>query len=295
MPVQFIDLHVHTTASDGSDSPTEVVRRAAAARLAALAVTDHDTLSGLDEAEAEGRRLGLRVIRGCELSAGSEYGEIHLLGLWLPRQCPQVEARLAVLRERRLERNARILERLRELGMALTLDDVREFSGGESMGRPHIALAMKARGYVKDTREAMRTYLARGCPAFVPKAAFAPEEAVTLLASAGATVAFAHPMLLRCPPSWREALIQQLIPHGLHAIEAYHSEHSAADERACVELATRYGLTLTGGSDYHGITKPRIAVGRGKGGLRVTLAVLERLIAQRRALGLPVDGEDGRD
>jgi len=284
----LIDLHTHTTASDGSSSPAEVVRLAARAKLAAVAITDHDTVAGLDEAEAEGRRLGIEVVRGCELSTTSEYGEVHILGLWLPRDCTELSQRLKALRERRQRRNRLILEKLAAIGLPLTEEEVLAFSGGESVGRPHIAMAMLERGYVAEIREAFRLYIGKDGPAFVPKEPFSPEEAVRLLAEAGATTSFAHPMLLRCPPDWRETLTGRLSEAGLDAIEAYHSEHSSADERCCVGLAARYHLALSGGSDYHGLAKPCIRVGRGKGGLRVTAAILEMLKARRRSQGQPV-------
>ncbi len=288
MQPQFVDLHVHTTASDGSDTPARVVDLAAASHIRSIAITDHDTLAGLAEAEQEGQQKGVEIIRGCELSTSSEYGEIHILGLWIPRTAPELERTLEKLRTRRNERNERILERLAALSMPLDMAEVHAFSGGESIGRPHIARAMVARGYAHDVQTAMTSYLATNRPAYVPKAVFLPEEAASLLKAAGATVAVAHLMLLRCPEDWRAALVARLVEAGIDAIEAYHSEYSARDERMCVEFARRFNLGLTGGSDYHGIAKPRIRIGRGKGGLRVTQAMLERLKARRLEQGLPV-------
>ena len=288
MQPSLVDLHTHTTASDGSDSPAAVVRLAVQAKLKAVAITDHDTIAGLDEAEEEGRRLGIEVVRGCEISATCEYGEVHILGLWLPHHCDSLEERLAQLRERRIRRNALMLERLAAIGLPLSMEEVLAYSGGESVGRPHMAMAMLARGYISEINDAYRLYIGRNCPAFVPKESLPPEEAVRMLADAGASVSFAHPMLLRCPAEWREQLTERLASAGLDAIEAYHSEHSAADVRYCVGLAARYGLGLSGGSDYHGVTKPRIQVGRGRGGLRVTVAVMDMLKARRMAKGQSV-------
>ena len=284
----FIDLHTHTTASDGSDSPADLVRKAAEARLAAIAITDHDTISGVEEAQEAGRALGVEVIPGCELSVSSEYGEVHILGLWLPHRSDTLKARLAELRQRRDERNEHILERLAALGMPLTMEEVKAFSSGEALGRPHIARAMAARGYAPDLQTAMSQYLATGKPAYVPKAPFTPEEGVALLLEFGATVSLAHIMLLRCPEDWRADLVARLARCGMDAIEAYHSEFSARDERTCIGFANQHGLAITGGSDYHGTSKPHIRIGRGKGGLRVTCAILDRLKAHRRSLGLPV-------
>ncbi len=282
MPVRFIDLHIHTTASDGSDTPAQVVEKAARMGLAAVAITDHDTLSGLAEAEEAGRKFGVEVIRGCELSVTSPYGEVHLLALWLPEKPALLERTLAELRHKRNERNTRILARLAELGMPLMPEDLRCEAGGESVGRPHIARALVRRGHAADVREAFARYLGKDCPAYVPKEVLEPEQAVRLTASLGALVSFAHPMLVRCPATWLDEFTARLKVCGLEAVEAYHSEHSARQERDAVALAARHGLLLTGGSDYHGISKPGVTLGRGKGGLRVTTAVLDRLKAARR-------------
>ena len=158
--------------------------------------------------------------------------------------------------------------------------------GGESVGRPHIARVLQKRGIVSNFAQAFELYLGYYGAAYVPRTLLTPEEGVSLMADLGAVVSFAHPMLIRCPPSWFDEIIPRLKEAGLGAIEAYHSEHSARDERFCVELAARYGLGLSGGSDYHGMAKPGVELGRGKGGLRVTVALLDALKARRKR---PVD------
>lgn len=282
----FVDLHTHSSASDGSDSPAELVKKAAEAGLAAVAVTDHDTVSGLDEACEAGRRYNIDVVRGCELSVSSQFGELHLLGLWLPENCSAIEKQLAELREKRDFRNERILDRLNTLGLPLTLEQVLAESRGETIGRPHIASALLKAGYVATMQEAFTRYLGKDGRAFEPKEVLSPKDGVRLLANLGATVCVAHPMLIRCSPAWLEDTISDLASHGLTAIEAYHSEHSASHERTCAALATRHNLGVSGGSDYHGLAKPAIRLGRGKGGLRVTRAVYERLLSRRKESGL---------
>lgn len=288
MQPRFVDLHTHTTASDGSDTPTELIQKAAERGLAAVAVTDHDTVSGLDEAVETGNRLGVEVIRGCELSVHTTHGEVHLLGLWLPEGDSELDNRLKALRKGRDERNDLILERLRALGIPLELEQVLAESRGESVGRPHIARALLRYGYVSSLQDAFYRYLGKNGAAYEPREELSPAAGVQMLTSLGATVSMAHPMLVRCPPDWLNNTVAELAALGMTAIEAYHSEHSARDERVCAELATRHGLGITGGSDYHGSAKPRIVLGRGKGGLRVTEAVFERLKDRRRAAGLPV-------
>lgn len=288
MQPRFVDLHTHTWASDGSDSPAQLVHKAAEARLAAIAVTDHDTVSGIAEAVEAGHRLGVEVIGGCELSVNSAYGEVHILGLWLPADCQELEGQLAVLRAARETRNRRIVEKLVGLGCPLTYDEVLDEAGGESVGRPHIARAMLKKGFGCSMDDIFRRFLGYYGLAFEPKTILEPEAGVSLLAGLGATVGIAHPMLVHCPRTWFEDFVIRLQAVGLSALEAYHSEHSATDERYCVDLAARLGLGLTGGSDYHGVAKPSVRLGRGKGTLRVTEAMLDRLKAQRVAKGLPV-------
>lgn len=285
--MRFIDLHTHSQASDGTDSPAQLVAGAAAAGLAAVALTDHDTLSGLDEAEAAAQRHGIEFLRGCELSTRTEYGEMHILGLWLPRRADALEQRLADIRHKRDNRNAHILEKLATLGISISMDELRHEARGESVGRPHIAALLVKKGAVPDMETAFREYLGGGGRAYLPKEVLEPEEAVRLMAGLGATVSLAHPCLKPLPPDWLEAFVLRLKACGLSAIEAYHSEHSDAAVRSCVDLARRLDLGLSGGSDYHGRNKPRIRLGHGYGGLRVPLDILEDLKARRRQQGLP--------
>lgn len=283
----FVDLHTHSTASDGTDTPMAVVSAADAAGLAAVALTDHDTLAGLDEAEAAGRDLGLEVVRGCELSCGTAYGELHILGLWLPRDVRSLESKLTWLRQMRQERNRGMVRRLQELGCDITMEDVLAETGGESVGRPHIAAALQRKGYVPDRRTAFREYLGQTGKAYLPKTVLTPAESVHMLAELGATVCLAHPMLRPLPVDWLESTLAYLKECGLSCIEAYHSEHSEAQVAACLALARRFDLGVSGGSDYHGKNKPNISIGRGYGGLRVSVHIYEELLRRRTAAGLP--------
>lgn len=286
--MEFVDLHTHSCASDGTDSPASLVRKAARAGLQAVALTDHDTVSGLHEAQAAGRDCGVEVVRGCEVSAGSPYGEVHILGLWLPQDVGELALVLENLRQQRQTRNLHIMEKLAGLGMRLDYDEVLAVAGGETVGRPHIARVLVDRGYAASMRECFDRLLGRSGAAFVPRQSLELTQAVRLLAGLGATVSLAHPRLIPCPDTWLENMVGSLVPCGLTALEAYHSDYSEADERFCVDVAARHGLVLSGGSDYHGGAKPGIELGRGRGRLRVTSFVLDGLKKARRQQGLPV-------
>lgn len=277
---KLIDLHLHSTASDGSMAPVELVEAAAKAGVSALALTDHDTTAGLGDAAAAAARLGLEFIPGVELSCSTEYGQVDVLGYYAPLDDRAFEKKLADLKAARDRRNALILEKLAGLGLPLSLEELMG-EAGITIGRPHIASLMVKRGYVKSVREAFERFLGEGKSAYVPKEDFSPAGAVGLLASVGAVPVIAHPMLVRAPWEWLDALVASLVPHGLAGLEAYHSEHDGRGVRSIVGLADKYGLIVTGGSDFHGAAKPHIFIGRGRGSLVVPAFVLERLEARR--------------
>jgi predicted metal-dependent phosphoesterase TrpH len=210
--------------------------------------------------------------------------------LWVPREHPNLSAfdgALRELREHRAVRNLIMVERLRRQGCSLIYDDVLAEAGGESVGRPHIARVLVNKGYAKSVREVFTRYLGSKGSAYEPKKVLQPEEAVELLLSVRATAAIAHPKLIKASDAWLEATVTRLRDCGVSVMEAYHSEHSEADTRFCLALAARQGLALCGGSDYHGKLKPDIALGTGRGGLRVPQSLLEQLKRQRREHGLP--------
>jgi predicted metal-dependent phosphoesterase TrpH len=281
---KYIDLHTHSTASDGTLSPGELAVLAAESDIAALALTDHDSIAGLDEAEAAAERLGLEFIRGCELSCKAEYGNVHILGLWMPRALPEFEQSLVWLREERRCRNQRIVEKLGKLGMSIDLAELPQ--NPKSPGRPHIAGLLLRKGYVKSIRDAFERFLGRGKAAYVSRENYTPAEAVKLLSRTRALVVLAHPMLIEAPaellPGWLEKLVQKLVPLGLDGLEAYHSGHCNADARLVLELADKYKLLVSGGSDFHGGNRPEVHLGKVRGGLRVPACILEKLRARAR-------------
>jgi len=276
----LIDLHTHSTASDGTLSPADLVAEAAREGLAAVALTDHDTPAGLPEARQAGERLGIDVIAGVELSVADGDRSVHLLGLFLPdRPGPLAEA-LADLREKRHGRNRRILEKLKTLGIAIPYEAVTALAGG-TVGRPHIARAMLDAGAATSLKEAFTRYLGIHGRAYVPKDKLALPEAIALLHAEGALTSLAHPYMLGLGGTALIETAKRYRDAGLDAVEALYTEHSQAQTLEYLALARRLGLAVSGGSDFHGAVKPEVKLGRGRGGLRVDIAVLDVLRARR--------------
>ena len=287
MAGRFIDLHTHSNASDGTDAPAELVRKAAAQGLAAVAITDHDSLAGLDEAGGEARTHGITLVRGCEIAVKDDFGELHLLGLWMPQPSAAMSEALEEMQKNRRARNQAMLDILREKGMPLTMEDVRAVSGGAPVGRPHIALALRSKGYVNSAKDAFDRLIGWGGQAFIPRTLMTPEEGIRLLHDEGATVALAHPCLSKeMTPERLNDTLSDFRNWGLTAVEIYHSAHDPRHVRLCVKLAARHKLLASGGSDYHGANKPGIALGSGKGKLRIPLSVLEKIQDYRKSKGL---------
>lgn len=293
-----IDLHTHSTASDGTSRPAELIREAQAAGLSALALTDHDTVAGLEEAAAEAERLGVEFVPGVELSAESPGYPLHLLGLWLPLRPAGLAGVLEDLRRKREERNHAIIERLRERGLKVTYAELEalaaegsdEADEGRSVGRPHIARLLMAKGYVTHIQEAFARYLGSWGSAYVPKAKLTAERAIALLKAEGALAIMAHPCLVNLSLTALERELSRYRDMGLDGLEVYYTEHSDQQTRDYLRLARKLGLAVTGGTDYHGAIKPDIKLGRGKGKgkLKIPYSVLADLKAYRAERGLAV-------
>lgn len=275
-----VDLHLHSTASDGTDSPGELVSKAVGLGLAAIALTDHDTLAGIPEAREAAKTQNIELVPGCELSTNTPFGEMHLLAFW-PAETPEALAALRIQEQNRHVRNMQILERLADLGINISDAELQEEANGDIVGRPHIASILLRQGTVGSTAEAFARYLGRDGAAFVPRQLLTPLEGLRLLQSFNAVTAVAHPMLLRAPLKYIQETVFDLAGAGLDALEAYHSEHN--NEQVCrvVKMAGEHDLLLSGGSDYHGLAKPRVAMGKGKGGLRVSSYILDKLKERR--------------
>lgn len=248
------DLHSHTQASDGMNKPSENVRLAKAKGLTGLAITDHDTVAGIGEALLAGKELGVDVVPGIEISTRAAGKDIHVLGYYMNFDDDRFQARLARLRSVREERNGLIIAKLQELGVSITLEEVkaglsRPLRPDESLGRPHIADALVRKGYAVDMRDAFDRYLAEGKPGYASLPRIAPEEAIAWIREAGGAPVLAHPGLYG-----DDELVRSILEGGKpDGIEVYHSDHGPEEELRYAAMAEQYGLIVTGGSDYHGV------------------------------------------
>lgn len=276
----FVDLHCHSTASDGECPPAEVPHRAHAAGLAAIALTDHDTLAGVPAAAAAGRAVGVRVVAGCEFSVAAPWGEMHLLGYFLPPGDPALEQFLEGTREMRGRRGRRMVDLLRRAGVEIDLADVEREAAGGAVGRPHVARALVRRGVVVDVPEAFDRFLSRGRPAYVDKEL--PElEAVTALVHAVGGLAIAAHL----GDQATEKRLRDFAARGLDGIEVLHPRHDAAARARLQQIADRLGLAVSGGSDWHG--EGLVGAGHAAlGGMQVPEEWLEAL-ERRAAAGAP--------
>lgn len=296
----MIDLHAHTTVSDGGDAPAELVAKAAAAGLSALAVTDHDNDSGCDEAVAAGLRLGVEVIRAVEISCDVDDLEqrgfkprrrptMHLLGYFIPEGDNPLSRALAELQQQRANRNRLIVERLNELGIPLTFEEVEAEAGGpgSQIGRPHFAAVLVRRGAVPDYQTAFDRYLAKGAQAYVGRKLYSPAQAVALMLSAGVVPVLAHPLTLHLDDGELEVFVDALVEAGLMGVEGYHGDWSLEDQAGVRALAAARGLIVSGGSDYHGDMRPDRSLPGGRHGVLVPDEVLDELkeAAERLAQG----------
>ncbi|MBD3918135.1 PHP domain-containing protein [Paenibacillus sp. PR3] len=273
------DLHAHSTASDGTNAPAVVVRLAKEAGLAAVALTDHDTMAGCAEAVAEGSRIGIQVMPGIELSTAMSGRDIHILGYWCDTNDVKWQERIKIQQSFRGRRNLMMIEKLQELGIAITLEEVlsiarrngKKADSAEQIGRPHLAEALIERGAVADMKEAFDRYLGEHGAAYCNPPRPTPIEAVDWIREAGGVCVIAHPGLYG-----DDAIVEEIVKHGVHGIEVYHSDHSTEDEQRYSAMAERYGLVMTGGSDFHG--EKRGVVFHGPlGGRSVDISVVEQL------------------
>lgn len=286
----MIDLHTHTTVSDGGDSPTELVEKAAAAGLTAVAVTDHDNDSGCAEAIAAGERLGVEIVPGVEISCDVDdltalgltpraRPTMHLLGYFIPRAGNPLSAALAELQDARANRNVRIVERLNELGIPVTFEEVENEAGGpgSQIGRPHFAAVLVRHGAVPDYQTAFDEYLAKGAKAYLSRKLYGPTEAVELMVDAGVVPVLAHPFTLHLEIEGLGRFVDTLIDVGLRGIEGWHGDMPEDQQEPFRALGRSKGLIVSGGSDYHGSMRPDRGLPGGKHNVTVPEEVLGEL------------------
>jgi predicted metal-dependent phosphoesterase TrpH len=287
------DFHVHSTASDGTSTPSELAELAQRSGLQVLALTDHDAVAGIPEARERAEQLGLELLPGIELSVSEQGGrrQMHILGLGIEPGEPVLLERVRALRSTRLERAGRIVERLNRLGIALGLERVREIAQDGSLGRPHIARALVAAGTCSSEQDAFVRFLRRGRPAYIPRGGIEARDAISVIHAAGGIASLAHPprSLGVDAPGGLESFVGRLVRQGLDALEVYHPSHTREERKRLRRLVRAHGLVATGGSDYHGSERPDIALGRGRGDLALGAefyeAIRARLAERRHAAG----------
>ena len=277
----MIDLHCHSTFSDGSLPPERLVEEAVRIGLSALALTDHDTTAGVPRFLAAGAGRPIRLVPGVELSVDCSSGVMHMLGYWMDLANPELVRQMEWIRDGRAMRNRAMLEKLNALGFAMTWEEVAAFAGEDVVGRPHFAQVMLQKGYAKDKNEAFDKWLGDGKPGYADRPRLTAEVAVSLIRQAGGVAVLAHPFSLRVSKDAMASLFIELAAAGLAGVECYYSEHSADLTKEYLAMARKANLVPTGGSDFHGEVSPGIKLGFGFGGLNVPDEVLAQLEARR--------------
>jgi predicted metal-dependent phosphoesterase TrpH len=282
--MDLCDLHTHSTASDGTDRPAQIIRIAKQVGLRAIALTDHDTLAGVDEAANEAKHLGVEFIPGCEISLDGVPGTFHMTGIGVDPSDAHLRERLDFVKSGREGRNAEICAKLVALGYPITIEEVAAEAGGDVVGRPHFARVLLKKGIVKDFKEAFERFLGKNKAAYAERDRLPLAEAIGAIHGAGGAAVLAHPYTVALPdPKAFEAWLKEMAAAGLDGLETVYTEHSAADEARYRDLAKRCGLLESGGSDYHGGNKANTDIGVGKGGLRIPYAFYEALRDRARS------------
>jgi predicted metal-dependent phosphoesterase TrpH len=283
-PAGCIDLHIHSTASDGTLSPAEIIALALRIGIGAISITDHDSIAGAREALIGGIPEMLGFLTGVEISAEpppfySGAGSIHILGYGLRLDDPELNRALEKLQDSRRQRNPEILARLNKQGISIRIDEVEKEAADGQPGRPHIAKLLVKKGVVKSIDEAFDRYLGKGKSAYVDKFRIDSVQAVELINAAGGIPVLAHPCLLELEGVEQlDELLQEMMSMGLKGLEVYYPQHSPEQTRQYADLARRHDLLMTGGTDFHGDIQPEIHLGVGKGDFHVPYALYEKLI-----------------
>lgn len=274
---KYIDLHVHSTGSDGTFTPTELVLAAKEVGLCAFALTDHDSVSGIPEALRAGAKHKIEVIPGVELSTDYEDNEIHVVGLYIDIHNPDLLSQLHAFRDNRDNRNLKMIDRLNEYGYTISAEEIYRRSPGAVIARPHIARYLVETGQVKDLQTVFDELIGDGCICYVDRLKISPMRAVELIHAAGGTAVLAHPCLYKVSEETLNEMIAKMIRVGLDGMEVYYSRNTKEQERYYLEKAEKYGLLASGGSDFHGSNKPDIQLGYGTGNLHIPYTVLKKI------------------
>lgn len=256
-----IDLHMHTTHSDGTFLPRELVRHAKEKSLSCISVTDHDTMSSLEECADEAKKMGIELIPGIEISAQFDPGTLHILGFFLDPKQPQLRSTLELIQRARADRNPQIIRKLNQLGIEITLKEVEAESGGKQIGRPHFAKVLFKKSIVKSMDEAFEKYLSKGKAAYIDKRRLSSREAIQRIREAGGIAVVAHPKQMKLKEEALTKELGRLVEEGLGGIEAYNSCQNREEAQLYKRLAKRFNLFVTGGSDFHGANKPDVTLG----------------------------------
>lgn len=266
-----VDLHIHSTASDGTLTPSEVVRLALARGLHVIALTDHDTVGGVVEAQAAASGTELEVIAGVEINTAGDGTSLHMLGFYIDPQNPTLTEKLQTMRDARLGRAHEMVERLGEMDLPLAWEEVRALAGGESVGRPHVARALLNKGYVATVQEAFDRFIGTGCPAHIPRVRLSPAEAIQVIIKSGGIPVLAHPAHSGLAVVER---IPEFVGCGLRGLEVYYPRHSPDEIEVLLRLCREHDLIATGGTDFHGSDNKE---GAPLGSVYVPMACAERL------------------
>lgn len=277
MEREYIDLHVHSTASDGTMTPGEIVKYGEEKKLHTIALTDHDTVAGVDEAIEEAKNKIINVIPGIEMSADFNNRELHILGLNVDHKDSIFLEKINKCKSERDERNHKIVKKMSTAGMDITMNGIYEKYGDASITRAHFARFLLEEGYVETKDEAFAKYLGINRPFYVPRNKLKPEDAINIILEAGGFPVLAHPLLYKLDDERLKSIISYLKGKGLLGIEGIYSLNRPEDDRKLYKIAKNYDLFITGGSDFHGSNKPNIDLGTGKGNLRVDKNILNHV------------------
>jgi len=276
----LIDLHMHSTASDGSYSPSELLKMADSIGLSAIALTDHDTLSGLPEFLKESQKYpSIHAVPGIEVSVEYAGREIHILGLFVNPEDEPLEEMLFEIRKNRNARNGLIVKKLQDMGYNITLQEVLDMAGGESVGRPIFAKILVNKGYFKEPQDVFDHCLKRGAPAFCSRELPSPRKAIEKIKEAGGIAVWAHPLhRTQADRTYLRKVLREMVPYGLDAVEAYYSSFTPAQSLAVKEVADEFSIFISGGSDFHGTNQIGVEMGKGRGGLQIPYSIYENLL-----------------